>query len=71
MISKAQLDNWFSHHAPKQEDIAKFQAIRDAAHNLAEIILENTPSSADQTTAIRHVRDAVMTANCAIACQGE
>lgn len=71
MINRAMLDNWFTYHPPKDQDLKKFEAIRNAGMNLAEIIVENTPPSADQTAAVRKVREAVMTANAAIACQGE
>ena len=37
---------------------------------LATAILNNVPPSADQSTAIRLVREAVMTANAGIACEG-
>jgi len=37
---------------------------------LALVILEHTPPSADQSAAIRKVREAVMTANASIACGG-
>lgn len=68
MISQHDLDNWFTYHSPSPEQIPKYQAIREAAKNLAEVILNNTPSSADQSAAIRLVREASMTANAAIAC---
>ena len=42
-------------------------SIREAAKTLARTILENTPTSADQNAALRHVREAVFTANAAIA----
>lgn len=71
MITKAMLENWFTYHSPTPEQLPKYQAIRDAAHNLAEIIVENTLPSADQTAAVRKVREAVMTANASIACGGQ
>lgn len=71
MVTKAMLENWFTYHPPKKEDLPKFEAIRNAGMNLAEIIVENTLPSADQTAAVRKVREAVMTANAAIACQGQ
>jgi len=70
MITQEHLDNWFTYHSPSPEQIPYYQAVRDAGRKLAEAILENTPLSADQTAAIRHVREAVMTANAAIACDG-
>jgi hypothetical protein len=71
MISQEQLDNWFQYHAPENLDIVAYAEIRDAGKALAEVIVRNTPSSADQTAAVRKVREAVMTANCARACKGQ
>lgn len=71
MISKDHVDNWFTYHTPTPEQVPKYEAIREAGKHLAMAILENTPGSADQTDAIRKVREAVMTANAAIACDGK
>jgi hypothetical protein len=65
------LENWFTYHPPTAEDVPKFEYLRAAAHEFAKVILMNTPPSADQTAAIRKVREAVMTANAAIACGGK
>jgi len=65
------LDHIFSYHAPTgQEQLDKYQALRDAAKTFAQAIVDNAPACADQTAAIRHVREAVMTANAAIALDG-
>ena len=71
MITQDDLENWFVYHSPSPEQIPHYQAVRDAGRNLATAILEHTPTSADQSAAIRHVREAVMTANAAIACDGK
>src|SRR5690242_18333210 len=71
MLSPDDLINWFTYHAPTQEQLPKYQAIRDAGLNLARAIVENSPPSADQTAAVRKVREACMTANAAIACGGK
>jgi len=71
MIEQSHLDNWFVYHTPSPEQIPKYHLIREAGKKLAETILENTPPSADQTAAIRKVREAVMTANAALACDGK
>lgn len=68
MISQAQLDNWFTYHSPSSDQLPKYQAIREAGRILAEAIVANAPDSADRTAAVRKVREAVMTANQAIAC---
>lgn len=72
MITQEQIDNWFTYHPPQnQKQIDSYLFIREAGKSFAEAILRNTPSSADQTAAIRNVREAVMTANAAIACEGQ
>jgi len=70
-ITQQMLENWFTYHSPTPEQLPAFQAIRDAGFTLAKVIVENSPSSADQTAAIRKVREAVMTANASIACKGQ
>lgn len=65
------IDNWFSYHPPQGDDAARYQRLRVAGKTFAEAIARETPPSADRTAAIRHVRDAVMTANAAIACGGK
>ena len=43
----------------------KYERLRAAGLEMVKVILETTPSSANQTAAIRKVREAVMTANAA------
>lgn len=71
MIAQEHVDNWFTYHAPTPDQLPKYEKIREAGKKLATVILENTPASADQSDAIRSVRNAVMTANAAIACGGK
>lgn len=72
MITVQQIENWFTHHPPaNQQTIDAYQTIRDAGKVLALAIIAHTPPSADQTAAVRKVREAVMTANAAIACGGQ
>src|SRR2546429_3326713 len=70
-ITQAQIDNWFTYHAPTADDQVGYVAIRVAAKALAETIVKHSPTSADQSAAIRLLRDAVMTANASIACKGQ
>jgi hypothetical protein len=70
-ITEEQLKNWFTYHSPTPDQLPKYLAIRDAGAALAKAIVDNSPSSADQTAAIRKVREAVMTANASIACGGQ
>jgi hypothetical protein len=64
------LENWFTYHPPEGDDPAKYENIRAAGKELAYVIVRNTPHGADRMAAIRKVREAVMTANAAIACKG-
>lgn len=70
-MTPEQILNWFTYHSPSTEQLPKYQEIREAGAQLALSIAKNSPASADQTAAIRKVREAVMTANAAIACGGQ
>jgi hypothetical protein len=65
------IDHLFTYHAPTEEQRANYLMIREAARNFAAVIILNTPESPDQTTAIRKLRECVMTANAAIALGGK
>lgn len=65
--NQAELDNLFKYHAPIGDQPKRYVEIREAGKLLAEVIMRNTPRSADQSAALRKVREAVFTANAAIA----
>ena len=67
MISKYEIENWFTYHDDPNK-VPKYKAIREAAKYLAQVIVDNAPECADTTAAIRKLRESVMTANAAIAC---
>lgn len=69
-LTKEALDDIFSYHAPTAHQRYSYEALRESAKQFAETILAHTPPSADQSAAIRKVREAVMTANAAVALQG-
>lgn len=71
MISAEQLENWFTYHSPNADQNIHYLAIREAGKKFAETIVANSPDCADTTAAVRKVREAVMTANQAIACGGK
>jgi hypothetical protein len=68
-ITPSDLENWFSYHAPHGNQQERYVKIREASKALAYVIVESTPPSADQTAALRKLREAVMTANASIACE--
>jgi hypothetical protein len=67
MITDEQLVNWFVYHAPKGDEPERYKRINDAALSFARVVVSNTPPSADQSDALRKIREARMTANAAIA----
>ena len=70
-MTQEQLDNWFQYHKPEAGQPETYERIRAAGKAFAKVIVEETPSSADQTAAVRKVREAVYTANAAVACKGQ
>ncbi len=64
------LDDVFSYHKPDLDDLAKYHTLREAAKVFAQVVLDNTPNCADRFAAIRKIREAVMTANAAVALKG-
>jgi len=69
-MDSGMIDEVFKYHAPTEEQVGKMKEIRDRAHDLAHCILAHCPNSADKTTAIRKIREAVMTANASIVLNG-
>ena len=61
------IENDFSYHTPKDDQAVRYQAIRDMAKQLAYMILELTPPSREQSSALTRLEEAVMHANAAIA----
>ena len=57
----------FTYHAPTLEQTESYKRIRKAAMELAREIDRSCPGGPDRTAAVRHVREAVMTANASIA----
>lgn len=68
-ITDEEIEHWFAYH-PSKDKQADFDAINAASIMLCKIIRDRAPACADTTAAIRHVRDARMSANAAIACDG-
>lgn len=65
------LDNIFTYHPPTGDDQTHYAAIRAAAKDFAAAVVAHTPECADQTAAVRKIREAVMTANAAVALKGK
>jgi hypothetical protein len=66
---QSRLDNWFTYHTPKEGQPARYEAIRAAGKAFAQVICENTPPGEDRWDALKKIRETVMKANQAIACE--
>lgn len=66
-LTKRDLNNLFKYHPPQPGQPLRYEELRESAKAFAECIVKNTPAGPDQMAAIRKVREAVMTANAAIA----
>jgi hypothetical protein len=67
-MRQADLDNWFSYHAPRPEQVQTYNDIRNKAKELVELFDSVIPDCADKTAAVRHLRETVMAMNLTIAC---
>ncbi len=61
------LDKRFTYHAPKDNQPARYARIRSKAKELAELIIEDSKDSREQSLAITSLEECVMWANAAIA----
>ena len=64
---KARLDNDFTYHAPKDDQVKRFGTLRHDAKLMAGTIVAMTPPSREQSLALTALEEAVMWANAAIA----
>lgn len=64
------LDHLFTYHSPTLDQVQNYAAIRSAARYFAQVLIDNTPGGADQSAAIRKLRECVMTANASVALRG-
>lgn len=70
MLTKEQIQEIFTYHAPKGDQPLRYEKLREAAKCFAEILVDVTPPGPDQSAAIRKLRECVMTANASIALEG-
>jgi hypothetical protein len=73
IVSEADIDHWFTphHYPPRDGQGIRYRALCQYGKELACAIYEMTPPGPDQMAAIRKIREAIMTANAAIACESE
>lgn len=64
---KQRVKNDFTYHAPKGDQVERYQQLRDKAKELALLIVELTPVSREQSLALTYLEQASMMGNAAIA----
>lgn len=69
-VTQENLEDVFTYHPPDDAQKVAYAAIRESGMGLARAILNAAPPCADQQAALRLVREAVMTANAAVALRG-
>lgn len=63
------LQRIFNYHSVDEEQIAKFQSLRKCAFELSLMIASLCPEGSEKSCAIEKLREVVMWANSAIACE--
>lgn len=65
---QAELDNFFTYHAPVGDQVDRYGVIRAQGRQLARTIMAYSNDSEERQQALFAVRNAVMWANAGIAC---
>jgi hypothetical protein len=61
------LENDFRYHAPKEGQPAMYEAIRDAGHKMAKLLVATCPEGRELATALTNIEQAVFWGNAAVA----
>ena len=64
---QGRLANDYLYHPPHGDQVRRYEQLREQGHVLAEIIVDMTPVSREQSLALTYVEQAIMFANAAIA----
>lgn len=64
---RAELARRFKYHAPKGDQPVRYNALRTAAYDLAELIMRSVPPGREQSLALTKLEEAIMHANSGIA----
>jgi short-subunit dehydrogenase involved in D-alanine esterification of teichoic acids len=67
-MTKEQIENSFTYHAPKGTQQERYVALREKAKELAFMLLEMVPPSREQSLAFTKLEECIMVANKGIAC---
>lgn len=65
--TREQIDRTFIYHAPHGDQAQRYEQLRNFGHNFANMIVNFTPPSREQSVALTKLQEVVMFANAAIA----
>lgn len=65
--SNKDLENRYSYHAPRSDQSERYEMIRAGCLRLAKLIVELTPYSREQSSALTHLDSVMFYSNAAIA----
>lgn len=66
-MNKEQLKHNFTYHAPKENQILRYENIRQSGFSLASLIETSCPDSRERSLALTKIEEAIMWANASIA----
>ena len=66
-MTKAQIEQVFTYHAPKNDQAARYERIRSAGKDLALLLAELCPDCRELAVAHTKLQEVIMFANAAIA----
>lgn len=66
MSASERIENNFVHHAPKDDQVSRYDAIRSLAKVFALMISAKTPASREQSLALTKLEECVFWANASI-----
>ncbi|WP_430735835.1 DUF7681 family protein [Gracilibacillus dipsosauri] len=61
------IENNFSYHAPTEEQVKKYNEIREKAKELAYLLENHCPNSREKSLAMTNLEQSVMWANASVA----
>lgn len=67
MTGNEELATRFTYHAPKGDQPRRYEQIRNAGREMAELIEDECPESREKSLALTKIEEAVMWANASIA----
>jgi hypothetical protein len=67
IVTQQQIEKAFTFHPSKDDQPERYNRLREKAKELAYLIIELTPHSREQSSALTRLEEAVMHANAAIA----